>query len=949
MTCHLRVAYLPVCMWQGGNYLGTVKLYGGSGTYSGGSWKLLASLSGDGVCKLRQQSFPDATYENFMVSMCCNGRTTYQHMTAIEFDGPQVKWSPPPPPDPLTPPPPPPPTLPAPLWVDFFHGPISSSNVFAYFEQTSFSSPPDITNFLRRLPSSAQTSLLIRASVNGGVCTDATVEFELTNALLAFFRDGTQAGWQALRFPRVAAGSIASLPRFLWTGQDSNYGFILDDDKQSGGTFASHYSPNTGWDYCSGKPIIGNEYLTLSYRLDPSPPPPSHPPPPLPPPPPLLPAPGIPSSIFASCQQAKDLGGPSGKYKIDLSLSTLSPKTVLVSVGTTTIDVYCEMELAGGGWMLLLTQTSATTDFLGSVTPWQNYLSPGNPSRTSAYSRDWSNNGFGLLPTAGDEIMIARGSNNQYVRMQLSKWCSGPSLSTSDAGCGGKSGHPGFGEGTLYVGSSTSGSQFNLNGCSHVGGCSDGGVDGIAFSTHMSWANVSPKCYGSCYSGSTNGFHYWGTASPIIDKMNYFFRRKAYPPQPVSFEIFGSCSAALAAGHKTSGIYYMGLTLSQDDESTAADRVGERSIKVYCEMELAGGGWMLLLTQTSAMTDFLGSVTPWQNYLSPGNPSRTSAYSRDWSNNGFGLLPTAGDEIMIARGSNNQYVRMQLSKWCSGPSLSTSDAGCGGKSGHPGFGEGTLYVGSSTSGSQFNLNGCSHVGGCSDGGVDGIAFSTHMSWANVSPKCYGSCYTGATTGAFYWGSTVAIADKMNYFFRQAPRPPPFSPPPPPPPPSPSMPPPPPLTPSASATSCRELLELGYSTGDGEYQITPIVGGPPISVYCDMNVNHAGGGWTLMMETWYQSGLQQHGVAAYGTIADGLSKKGTPYKLSDANINAIKGGKDARFDIMATQHGFNSAYSNGNYECASRGVWRDGGVAGWRDGIKGIWASMAKGQGPGRAG
>ena len=164
-----------------------------------------------------------------------------------------------------------------------------------------------------------------------------------------------------------------------------------------------------------------------------------------------------------------------------------------------------------------------------------------------------------------------------------------------------------------------------------------------------------------------------------------------------------------------------------------------------------------------------------------------------------------------------------------------------------------------------------------------------------------------------------------------------------------MPPPPPLTPSASATSCRELLELGYSTGDGEYQITPIVGGPPISVYCDMNVNHAGGGWTLMMETWYQSGLQQHGVAAYGTIADGLSKKGTPYKLSDANINAIKGGKDARFDIMATQHGFNSAYSNGNYECASRGVWRDGGVAGWRDGIKGIWASMAKGQGPGRAG
>jgi len=120
-------------------------------------------------------------------------------------------------------------------------------------------------------------------------------------------------------------------------------------------------------------------------------------------------------------------------------------------------------------------------------------------------------------------------------------------------------------------------------------------------------------------------------------------------------------------------------------------------------------------------------------------------------------------------------------------------------------------------------------------------------------------------------------------------------------------------PSPSAASCKELLDMGASIGDGEYQITPIAGQSPITVFCDMDPSHAGGGWTLIMESWYQSGLQSKGSAASGTIADALSKKGTPYKLSDAHINAIKGGKEAKFDMMATQHGFNNAYSNGNYE------------------------------------
>ena len=133
------------------------------------------------------------------------------------------------------------------------------------------------------------------------------------------------------------------------------------------------------------------------------------------------------------------------------------------------------------------------------------------------------------------------------------------------------------------------------------------------------------------------------------------------------------------------------------------------------------------------------------------------------------------------------------------------------------------------------------------------------------------------------------------------------------PPSPPPATPPGLPPRSPTTdrSCKELMDAGYNRGDGLYQITPVAGQSPVTVECDMT--RQGGGWTLGVKHWYQSGLESQGASAYGDVKDALTKKGTPYKLSDEHIQGII-GEDNYFDILFDQKGYNNAYSSGNKEC-----------------------------------
>ena len=68
---------------QGGNYFGTVKLHGSD---DGSSWTEITTMNEEGVNKLNSKSFDAVTFSMFKISMCCHVRTTYQHLTAIDFD-----------------------------------------------------------------------------------------------------------------------------------------------------------------------------------------------------------------------------------------------------------------------------------------------------------------------------------------------------------------------------------------------------------------------------------------------------------------------------------------------------------------------------------------------------------------------------------------------------------------------------------------------------------------------------------------------------------------------------------------------------------------------------------------------------------------------------------------------------------------------------------------------
>lgn len=155
------------------------------------------------------------------------------------------------------------------VWEDFFHGQIGHAHVFAQFEVDSAKKMPG-GSFLYRLPVvSTSETVQIRATVWGGSCNSASsIEFEIDNDTIRYFRDGAQSSWRELLDVKIVSGEIVEVPTHIWTGCSSkNRGWILSKGHN---TFASTFASSYGykdWDRCNGSPLAGGEMVKLSYRV----------------------------------------------------------------------------------------------------------------------------------------------------------------------------------------------------------------------------------------------------------------------------------------------------------------------------------------------------------------------------------------------------------------------------------------------------------------------------------------------------------------------------------------------------------------------------------------------------------------------------------------------------------------------------------------------------------
>ena len=151
-----------------------------------------------------------------------------------------------------------------------------------------------------------------------------------------------------------------------------------------------------------------------------------------------------------------------------------------------------------------------------------------------------------------------------------------------------------------------------------------------------------------------------------------------------------------------------------------------------------------------------------------------------------------------------------------------------------------------------------------------------------------------------------------------------------------------LDPVSQPVSCKEILDLGQSVGNGNYTIYPYGNETSILTYCDMTIDS--GGWTLVF-------AGKGNTATYGSSWQGWYTKGS----TTANISLRTEGKSPAYDyvnisdlMLASTYGtdgFVSAHLNQTYlaliNLTGPNTGDNNGNASWNSGLRGNFTAYNK--------
>lgn len=190
---------------------------------------------------------------------------------------------------------------------------------------------------------------------------------------------------------------------------------------------------------------------------------------------------------------------------------------------------------------------------------------------------------------------------------------------------------------------------------------------------------------------------------------------------------------------------------------------------VYCDMQTAGGGWMLLLSLHDPLDQYAsGTVNPMVSPVNESQPDPGTPYSRNWLDDlGNDAVTDNETELMIRNETTGQFVRAVVTDWCGWQKTSSECLDSDGD-GHGYYAKIRQPIGGLAPSGAWHFNLCALDGGCQETGSDAPGFSTNNRYSLGPDDGFGAGWTGdrSTASKFYWnGRELGLPQAMTYWIR----------------------------------------------------------------------------------------------------------------------------------------------------------------------------------------